>query len=138
MLLRGIAILLSMSLSIAYGQSNCPNISIYKTEKVSDTLEANSGLIMPLNFIIKEDSIIVSADALGKFKLIALRILSKKCNWNEDFSEGKSEFNLLLGADKDMLPKYPKLIIEKQKAGINYVMLLYEDSEKRFFFPLTE
>jgi hypothetical protein len=138
MLLRLIAILFLISLNIAYGQSKCPDVNVYKTEKVSDTLDMASGLRMPLNFIIKEDSIIVSADASGKYELMALKILSRECFWNADFSEGKSVYNLLLGSDKGLPPQYPKMIIQRKKDEMGFVELLYENSEPRVFYPLKE
>lgn len=111
-------------------QANCPSTNLYKTKFLNDGKDS-SRLSFPLNFIITADSIIVSFDAKGKDQFFAFRIMNKECFWNEDFSEGKSVYKLMLGDLRGN--KYPTLNISSSKKQPLYIELLYENSEKRVF-----
>ena len=120
-------------LNLVKGQDKCPLQHLYKTQYLGEGKD-NSRLIFPLYFIISADSLIVSIDANGKDQFLAFRIISKACFWNENFSEGKSEFKLMLYDIRGN--KYPTLNIIADKKQPLYIELLYENSEKRVFTQL--
>lgn len=111
-------------------QEKCPQINLYKTNFLGNGTD-NPGMHFPLNFIIKTDSLIISIDTAGKNQFAAFRVLDKECNWNEDFSEGRSTYKLMLGDLKGN--RYPSLNIIRSKKQPVYIELVYENSEKRIF-----
>jgi len=120
-------------LNLVKGQDKCPPQFLYKTKYLGDG-KNSSRLIFPLYFIIIADSLIVSIDANGKDQFLAFRIISKECFWNDDFSEGKSQYKLMLydvGGNK-----YPTLNFIIDKNQPLYIELLYENAEKRVFTQL--
>jgi len=115
-----------------FAQSNCPQQSIYNTNFLSDG-EDSSRLKLSLSFNVTNDSIIISYSKVNR-QFAVFRILTKVCFWNEDFSEGKSEYKLLLYDIRGN--KYPTLNIIVDKKQPVYIELLYENSEKRVFTQL--
>jgi hypothetical protein len=114
-------------------QENCPSVKLYKTKFVKDGKDSSSLLSLPLNFIFRNDSIIISYDEIGKRTLMEFRIMNKECKWNEDFSEGKSIFKLMVGGIMER--KFPVLTIrsDKEQGKKNEIELLYENGEIRIF-----
>lgn len=125
-------ILLFTITSALHAQSNCPQKISYSMNFLSDGKDS-SRLKFPLNFNITNDSIIISY-AKSKRQFAAFRTLSKECFWNEDFSEGKSEYKLMLYDVRGN--KYPTLNIIADKKQPVYIELLYENAEKRVFTQL--
>ena len=110
-------------------QSNCPPQNLYITNFLSDGIDS-SRLKFPLKFCITTDSIIISYASVNR-QFAAFRVLNKACFWNEDFSEGKSEYKLMLYDVRGN--KQPTLNIIINKKQPMYIELLYENSEKRVF-----
>jgi len=131
---RGISFLLFFFLlNFVKGQDKCPPQNIYKTKYLGDGKDS-SRLIFTLYFIISADSLIVSVDVKGKDQFLTFRIMTKACFWNKDFSEGKSEYKLLLYDISGN--KYPTLNIVADKKQPMYIELLYENGQKRVFTQL--
>ena len=131
---KGISFLLFFFLlNSVKGQDKCSPQFLYKTKYLGEGKD-NSRLIFPLHFIITTDSLIVSIDINGKDQFLAFRIISKECFWNKDFSEGKSEYKLMLYDLRGN--KYPTLNIIVDKKQPVYIELLYENAEKRVFTQL--
>lgn len=118
--------------NIIIAQSNCPQQNLYTTNFLSDG-EDSSRLKFPLKFNITNDSIIVSYTKVNR-QFLAFRVLSKECSWNKDFSEGKSEYKLMLYDVRGN--KYPTLNIIVDKKQPVLIELLYENAEKRVFTQL--
>lgn len=113
-------------------QSNCPQQNFYTTNFLSDGKDS-ARLSFPLKFSITNDSIIISYAKVNR-QFAAFRVLNKACFWNEDFSEGKSEYKLMLYDVRGN--KYPTLNISSDKKQPVYIELLYENSERRVFTQL--
>ncbi len=110
-------------------QLNCPKENLYKTNFIGDG-EDSSRLKFPLVFNLTNDSVIIKYLTINR-EFAAFRVLSKTCNWNQDFSEGKSEYKLML---YDVAGnKYPTLTIIQNKNKSVYFELLWENKEKRIF-----
>jgi hypothetical protein len=114
-------------------QENCLSGKLYKTKFVKDGKDSSSLLSLPLNFIFRNDSVVVSYDEIGKRVLMEFRIMNKDCKWNEDFSEGASVYKLLMGGILDR--NFPTLTItsNKIKKKNNEIELLYENGGVRIF-----
>ncbi len=110
-------------------QEKCPPTNLYKTNFLGNG--TGTGMRFPLNFIIKTDSLIIGIDTAGRNQFAAFRILNQNCEWNEDFSEGKSVYKLMIGDLRGN--KYPTLSINSSKKQPLYIELLYENSEKGVF-----
>ena len=113
-------------------QDNCPQQNFYTTNFLSDGKDSTR-LRFPLKFSITNDSIIVSYTKVNR-QFLAFRVLSKACSWNKDFSEGKSEYKLMLYDVRGN--KFPTLIMSSNKKEPVYIELLYENAEKRVFTQL--
>ncbi len=114
-------------------QDKCPPKNLYRTNFINDGKDSLR-LSLPLFFVVKPDSIIISYDPNGKKSFLAFRLLSKQCFWDDNFTEGKSIFKLILGDAIEA--KFPTLVLEENKKQGTYIELLYEDSEKRVFSKL--
>ena len=113
-------------------QPNCPQQNLYTTNFLNDGKDI-SRLKFPLKFSFTNDSIIISYAKVNR-QFAAFRILNKLCFWNEDFSEGKSEYKLMLYDVRGN--RYPTLNIIVNKKQPVYIELLYENAEKRVFTQL--
>jgi hypothetical protein len=119
-------------MGILYGeicaQKMCPEVNLYKTSFVGDGLDT-SRIFFPLNFIISMDSIIINPSEKSKTSFLSFRILTKECFWNEDFSQGKSEYNLLYTQITGNKSAVLKIIRDKNQPI--YIEILYENGQKR-------
>ena len=118
-------------------QEKCPVQRIFRTDKVGDSLNISGGIKMPLNFIISTDSIIVSRDTSGKMRFLAFRILRKECFWDGSPSDGKSVYSLMSG-EAGRPPAYPELTIFYKKSDFDYIKILYENKQQRFFYLISK
>jgi len=112
-------------------QSNCPQQN-YTTNFLNDGKDSIR-LKLSLDFKVTSDSIVISYAKVNR-QFAVFRILTKVCFWNEDLSEGKSEYKLLLYDIRGN--KYPTLNIIVDKKQPVYIELLYENSERRVFTQL--
>ncbi len=91
----------------------------------------NEKMLFHLNFLVKNDSIIIYREKKIANPFASFKIISTNCNWNKDFSEGYSSFKLI-SKSNDVI-KYPTLNIDFQNPKNRYVELLYENDDPRIF-----
>jgi hypothetical protein len=113
-----------------YMFENCPSQTIFRTDSLGSRKEK---LRFALTFFFKSDSLIVGNSLNLRREFMSFKIEKKEsCKWNEDFSIGKTSFQLIL-TDKMNAVKRPKLNIIYEPSGKKYIELLYENSEERIF-----
>ncbi len=110
------------------GQDTCLGLSNFQTDSVGNEKEK---IKANLNFVITDDSIIIYSGKAQIYSFISFRILDKRCEWEKDFSEGKSSFKLLL--KENGTEKYPILNLLYISKKNRFFELLYENSERRIF-----
>jgi hypothetical protein len=136
--LTGKSIFLRFSITIlivilfinAKTQNICPDSLVYETYNFGD---GETQFFYLLKFTISGDSVYIRDNMKNAKKddNIVFGILSKKCNWNHNYSEGESIFQLFLERDGNI--KKPTLIITmKDDKGI--IRMLYENDEPRIFY----
>ena len=112
------------------GQTNCLSGKHFETSGVTIGINNFKGL---KRFIFLKDTIQVinlpeRADDDGKS---AFRILESKCNWNNEYTEGQSDFKLL-SIDEEGIKSYPTLrVVVKDKLG--QIILQYSGEKERIF-----
>lgn len=108
---------------------NCLSQKTFRTDSLGNNKEK---LPFPLTFIFKEDSLIVGNSLNLHREFMSFRIEKKdSCQWNKDFTVGKTSYQLLM-VDKQQT-KRPKLNIIYEPSGKKYIEILYENSEERIF-----
>ena len=110
------------------GQDSCLSIGLYRTDSVGNEKEK---IIIPLVFNITHDSVIIYPGSNQTMPFLAFKILDKRCEWKEDFSEGKTSFRLRL--KENGTEKYPTLNLLYISRKNHFFELLYENSERRIF-----
>lgn len=108
---------------------NCLSQTIFKTDSLGTRKEA---LAFPLTFTFSTDSIIVAHSRNPTKEFMSFKIEKKDtCQWNKDFTIGKTSYQLLMIYKE--YTKHPKLNIIYEPSGKKYIELLYENSEERIF-----
>ena len=112
-------------------QSTCQEQVAYQTRNLGDGKEF---LSFPLTFQFIKDSLTVfppSANGKREKNFMAFKILSKSCDWTNNFTEGKSDYNLLLVDNGEKLNTKLNIVIQNKKGKI---ILQYEgNAEPRVF-----
>jgi hypothetical protein len=115
----------------ANGQNkNCPDSVVYHISNFGNGIEQ---ITLPLKFKITSDSIMLRNDApddIPSLMDVSFKILSKGCQWNNDFSEGMSLYQVVLNDPKNPKKAIINIRINNKKGKIQ---LLYENSEPRIF-----
>lgn len=115
----------------AFSQSGCPDSIAYKTNTMGDGKD-----YLPFDniFQISQDSIIVyppQQKTKSNYRFLEFKIESKKCAWNKNFSEGKSDYNLIMLKDGKEVHSTLTVLI---KEGNGQIILSYgEGKEPRVF-----
>lgn len=110
-------------------QDSCLPQSVFKTDSLGNRKEK---LAFPLIFIFTNDSIIVAHSRNPTKEFMSFKIQKKdSCQWNKDFTIGKTSYQLLMIYKE--YSKHPKLNIIYEPNGKKYIEILYENSEERIF-----
>ncbi len=127
--------LLFFVLILSYSQTQaqtkmCMDSAIYHTSDLGNGIEQ---LVIPLKFKVYPDSIFIRADTpdeRASFMDVSFKILKKSCQWNNDFSEGISLYEVISNDPKGSKKAIINIRLNNKKGRIQ---LLYENAEPRIF-----
>jgi hypothetical protein len=110
-------------------QNYCEDSSSYKSFDFGD---GEMQFYINLNFKISTDSIFIMSGKKNASQndYTGFKILSKECQWLNNFSEGESTYKLEIRVDENT--KSPTLVI-KYKNNEGIIKLLYDNDETRVF-----
>lgn len=113
------------------GAQECPKTFVCSMDSLGNS---NDKIYFPLDFLFKEDSLIVYFKNRTDMEFGSFKVLEKKCEWNKDFSVGNSVYKLFVKST-DGIERYPTLKIVYSDSLNRHLELLYDNDEPRIFTP---
>ena len=116
--------------ALCKSQDRCLPDSTIRTDSLGNHKEK---MAIPLVFNFHKETINVYMKGNSKDDFMLFTILEKpECNWNKDFSDGKTSYKVSTVDGKAKVQTARFNIIFKN-SGQKYIELLYEGSEERIF-----
>ncbi|MGG9961873.1 hypothetical protein [Ferruginibacter sp. SUN106] len=110
--------------------SQCFKESIFNTDSMGGKSDK---LPFLLTFKIGSDSVYIYSTRNQQYDFLSFAIIEKQdCKWNEDFTEGYSNFRLRVEKPNSIVSN-PVLRIIYEKPNNRRIELLYPNSEERVF-----